>query len=77
MFLSAWRAVDVPPAATVAPARAFGSPDLGVLRPGCPADVVMLDDELSVLRTFVAGEQVWPDEVVDLLPLRNDRPETA
>lgn len=64
-------------AATAAPARAIGRSDLGVLRPGSPADVVVLDDDLAVLRTFVAGEQVWPDDVVDLLPRRNDGPERA
>jgi N-acetylglucosamine-6-phosphate deacetylase len=64
-------------AATAAPASALARPDLGVLRPGCRADVVVLDEDLAVLSTFVAGEQVWPDEVVDLLPRRNDRPETA
>lgn len=32
-----------------------GPPDLGVLRPGAPADVVVLDDRLEVQRVLVGG----------------------
>ena len=42
-------------AATRAPALLAGRPDLGLLAPGAPADVAVLDDELRVTRTLVAG----------------------
>jgi N-acetylglucosamine-6-phosphate deacetylase len=42
-------------AATAAPARLLGRPDLGVLRPGGVADIAVLDDELRVVRTLVGG----------------------
>jgi N-acetylglucosamine-6-phosphate deacetylase len=44
-------------AATGAPARLLGAPDLGVLRVGARADVTVLDDDLRVLRTLVAGAE--------------------
>lgn len=37
-------------AATVAPARAIGRPDLGTLRPGAPADVTVLDDRTGAFE---------------------------
>lgn len=37
-------------AATVAPARAIGRPDLGTLRPGSPADVTVLDDRTGAFE---------------------------
>jgi N-acetylglucosamine-6-phosphate deacetylase len=46
-------------AASTAPARLLGRDDLGVLRPGAPAHVAVVDDELDVLRTVVAGEEVF------------------
>ena len=45
-------------AASRVPARAAGRPDLGTLRPGFPADLVVLDDRLEVVRTLVAGADV-------------------
>lgn len=45
-------------AASTVPARLLGRADLGVLRPGLPADVVVLDDALQVTRTLVAGAEV-------------------
>jgi N-acetylglucosamine-6-phosphate deacetylase len=42
-------------AATEAPARALARPDLGRLRVGGSADVVVLSDDLRVTATFVAG----------------------
>ncbi len=45
-------------AAATAPARFAGRPELGRLSVGAPADVVVLDDDLAVLRTLVAGEDV-------------------
>ena len=42
-------------AATTAPARLIGRPELGTLTPGTPADVVVLDDALQVTHTIVQG----------------------
>src|SRR5204863_4092192 len=44
-------------AASAAPARAIGRPELGALRPGAAADVVVLDDALEVRRVLVAGRE--------------------
>ncbi len=57
-------AQGVPPSAAVhaastAPARMLGRPDLGVLRPGAPAHVTVLDDDLIVTRTVVAGAEAF------------------
>jgi N-acetylglucosamine-6-phosphate deacetylase len=46
-------------AATTVPARLLRRPDLGQLRPGAAADIVVLDDSLRVRRTLVGGEEVW------------------
>ena len=46
-------------AASRTPARLLRRPDLGELRPGVTADVVVLDDSLQVQRTLVGGEEVW------------------
>ncbi len=45
-------------AATRTPARLLRRPDLGELRPGARADVVVLDDGLAVRRTLIAGREV-------------------
>ena len=45
-------------AATRAPARLLARADVGVLAPGGPADVVVLDDRLEVAATLVAGREV-------------------
>ena len=45
-------------AATAVPARILGRRDLGVLRPGVPADVVVLDDALELRRVLVGGEEL-------------------
>ncbi len=47
--------VDAVAAATSVPARAARRPDVGVLRPGAPADVVVLDDRLEITTVLVAG----------------------
>ncbi len=44
-------------AATRVPARVLGRDDVGVLRPGGPADVVVLDDRLELRAVFVAGRE--------------------
>jgi N-acetylglucosamine-6-phosphate deacetylase len=46
------QAVD---AATVVPARFLGRQDVGVLEPGAPADVVVLDDRLEIQTVLCAG----------------------
>jgi N-acetylglucosamine-6-phosphate deacetylase len=43
-------------AATSVPARIVGRPELGVLEPGGPADIVVLDDSLEIVRVLCAGE---------------------
>jgi N-acetylglucosamine-6-phosphate deacetylase len=43
-------------AASTVPARVIGEPSVGTLEPGAPADVVVLDDNLSVERVLVGGE---------------------
>jgi N-acetylglucosamine-6-phosphate deacetylase len=45
-------------AASTAPARLLGRPDLGRLAVGAAADIAVLDDELCVTATYVAGEPV-------------------
>ena len=54
-------ALDVPlegalEAATSVPARVLGAPDLGRITLGGPADIVVLDDALQVVRALVGGE---------------------
>ena len=44
--------------ATANPAEALGLGDRGDLRPGSRGDVVLLDDDLRVMATFVAGNRL-------------------
>jgi N-acetylglucosamine-6-phosphate deacetylase len=46
---------DALAAATSVPAQIAGRPDLGTLAPGSAADVVVLDDELEIVRVLVRG----------------------
>ena len=46
-------------AAATAPARLLGRDDLGVLSPGAPAHVTVLDDELQPVRTLVGGVEAF------------------
>jgi N-acetylglucosamine-6-phosphate deacetylase len=46
-------------AAAGAPARLLGDPELGILRVGAVADVTVLDEELRVVRTLVAGAEAF------------------
>ncbi|GAA4925903.1 N-acetylglucosamine 6-phosphate deacetylase [Actinomycetospora succinea] len=45
-------------AATTVPARLLGRRDVGRLTPGVAADLVLLEDTLSVTRVFVEGREV-------------------
>jgi N-acetylglucosamine-6-phosphate deacetylase len=56
-------ALDVPladavGAATEVPSRIARRPDLGSLRPGADADIVVLDDALEIRTVFVGGEDL-------------------
>jgi N-acetylglucosamine-6-phosphate deacetylase len=46
-------------AAATAPARLLGRADLGELRPGAPAHIAVLDDDLRVMRTVVSGVEAF------------------
>jgi N-acetylglucosamine-6-phosphate deacetylase len=46
-------------AATSTPARLIRQEELGTLRPRTPADIAVLDDRLNVVRTLVAGHELW------------------
>jgi N-acetylglucosamine-6-phosphate deacetylase len=46
-------------AASAAPAALLGRGDLGSLRPGAPAHVTVLDEELRVVRTLVGGVEAF------------------
>ena len=46
---------DAVGAATAVPALAAGRADVGSIRPGAPADVVVLDDRLELRRVLVGG----------------------
>lgn len=49
--------------ATQVPADVLGHSDIGRLSPGARADLVWLDDSLRTRATWLAGEQVYGDEV--------------
>jgi N-acetylglucosamine-6-phosphate deacetylase len=42
-------------AATEVPARLLGRTDIGVLEPGGPADIVVLDDRLEIQTVLCSG----------------------
>jgi N-acetylglucosamine-6-phosphate deacetylase len=46
-------------AASAAPARLLGRDDLGVLQPGAPAHVTVLDGDLRPVRTLVGGVEAF------------------
>ena len=51
---------EVLPMATSVPAEAMGwSGQLGALKPGADADVIILNDDLIVEKTFVLGKEVF------------------
>src|SRR5207244_74657 len=47
--------------ATTNPARAIGLQAKGSLSIGADADLVVLSPQLAVVRTFVAGKEMWSD----------------
>ena len=49
--------VDAVAAATAVPAHVLGRDDVGVLRAGGPADLVVLDDRLELRNVLVAGSE--------------------
>jgi len=52
--------VDAATICATTPARALGLQGLGVIARGAVADLVVLDLNLNVTRTFIAGRQVFP-----------------
>ncbi len=60
--MSAWGRVSLADALTMAsavPARLLGLDELGTLAPGFVADLIVLDPDLQVAETWVAGERVF------------------
>ena len=51
--------LDAVKMATLNPAKALGVHDIGVLRPGAKADVVLFDKDLSIMMTIVGGRIVY------------------
>jgi N-acetylglucosamine-6-phosphate deacetylase len=51
--------VDAATICSTTPARALGLQGLGVIAAGATADLVVLDRNLCVTRTFIAGRQVF------------------
>jgi N-acetylglucosamine-6-phosphate deacetylase len=52
-------AIDALATVTRVPAKLIGRPELGDLRPGTPADIVVLDEGMQVMRTIVGGAEVF------------------
>ena len=50
--------VEAVEAVTRTPARVIGRDDIAVLRPGAPADLVVLDDDFAVASVLLAGRPV-------------------
>jgi N-acetylglucosamine-6-phosphate deacetylase len=46
-------------AASVAPAMLLGRSDLGTITPGEPANITVIDDDLHVTRTLIAGREAF------------------
>lgn len=52
--------VEAIEAATLHPAELLGIENIkGTLHPGADADLVFLDDDLNIVRCFLAGEEFW------------------
>ena len=52
--------VDAAAMCATTPAAQLGLKDVGRIAEGAQADLVVLDRDFRVVRTFVAGAQVWP-----------------
>ena len=52
--------VDAAAMCSGTPARQLGLSELGRIGEGAQADLVVIDREFRVVRTFIAGVQVWP-----------------
>jgi N-acetylglucosamine-6-phosphate deacetylase len=52
--------VDAALMCSTTPANQLGLADLGRISEGAQGDVTVLDRDFQVVRTFVAGQQVWP-----------------
>jgi N-acetylglucosamine-6-phosphate deacetylase len=52
--------VDAAMMCSTTPANQLGLAELGRISEGGQADLTVLDRDFQVVRTFVAGEQVWP-----------------
>jgi N-acetylglucosamine-6-phosphate deacetylase len=52
--------VDAATVCSTTPARELGLHGFGIIAPGATADLVVLDRELNVVRTYIAGELAWP-----------------
>jgi N-acetylglucosamine-6-phosphate deacetylase len=51
--------VDAAMLCSTSPARALGLSGFGVLAEGCAADLTILDRAFRVVRTLIAGHEVW------------------
>jgi N-acetylglucosamine-6-phosphate deacetylase len=54
--------VDAASMCATTPANQLERADLGRIAEGAQADIVVLDREFHVIRTFIAGVQAWPAE---------------
>jgi len=50
---------DAAMACAATPARALGLQGFGVISPGAAADLVVLDRDLQVVQTWIAGTLAW------------------
>ena len=50
--------VEAVDAVTRTPARLLGRDDIAVLRPGAPADLVVLDDDFAVRSVLLGGQPI-------------------
>ena len=59
MTWTGWSFEDAVLGLTLNPAKALGLKNKGTLEPGADADVVILDKDLHVIKTIVAGRLVF------------------